>query len=161
MKTMKLAIGIGGAVMAMAALAASSPAQVAGGGAAGGGGRGVITRLIRPIIYEYDTMAPNPVRRRHLTVHADGAATLVDQIGARRRVVFGHLPPAEVDALAAAAAGLALPGGASTGTAKDGVRRVIVLKLGPMAIPSDPMESPVGRLVVRRFERIVETLAAK
>ena len=161
MKTMKLAIGIGGAVMAMAALAASSPAQVAGGGTTGSSGRGVITRLTRPIIYEYDSMAPNPVRRRHLTVHADGAATLVDQVGTRRRVVFGHLPPAEVDALAAAAAGLALPGGASTGAAKDGVRRVISLKLGPMAIQSDPMDKPVGRLVVRQFERIIEALAAK
>jgi hypothetical protein len=158
---MKLAIGIGGAVVAMAALAASSPAQVAGGGATQDSGRGVITRLTRPIIYEYESMAPNPVRRRHLTLHADGAATLVEEIGAHRRVVFGHLPPAEVDALAVAAAGLALPGGASTGTAQDGVRRVVALKLGPMAIQSDPMDKPVGRLVVRRFERIVETLAAK
>lgn len=166
MKTTKLAIGIGGAVMAMVALAAPSPAQVAGGGSAGGGSRGgVITRLTKPIIYDYEAApaapAPNPVRRRHLTVHADGAATLVEEFGGRRRVVFGHVAPADLDVLAAAAKQLMLPGGASTGTADGGDRRVLKMRLGPMVIHRDPLDRPIGRMVIGRLDRIAESLAAK
>jgi hypothetical protein len=166
MKIRKLAIGIGGAVMLTVALAAPAPAQVAGGGSAGGGGGAItrLTRLTRPIIYDYESAAPapapNPVRRRHLTVHADGTATLVEEVGARRRVLFGHVAPAELDVLAAAAAQLMLPGGASTGTA-DGERRALKMRLGPMVIHRDPLDRPIGRMVIGRLDRIAETLAAK
>lgn len=166
MKTTKLAIGIGGAVMAMVAFAATAPAQVGAGGSKGTiGGGGVITRLTRPIVYDYETLAPSPVRARHLMIAPDGGATLVDVVGSRRRVVTGHLAPADLAAVRAMAAKLLLPaqpgGDVSTGAAADGAagRRLLTMSIGPLAIRHDALALPVGRMISQRLDRIAAELA--
>jgi hypothetical protein len=98
MKTMKLATGICGAVLAMAALAAPAPAQVTRG--TDGNGR-VTTRILHPIVYDYEVAAPGAVHRRHLEILADGAATLGDTAGAKIRVFKRRLEPADLAELGA------------------------------------------------------------
>jgi hypothetical protein len=161
MKTTKLAIGICGAVMAMAALAAPAPAQVSKGTDGRGGGGGVLTHVLRPIIYDYETAAPNPVHRRHLKILADGTATLADTAGARIRVLKRRIRPADMAELDALAAKLGGPGDVSTGLASDGppdpkltiglvgVRRHVV------------MGRPVSRMLVRKLEQIAAELAGE
>jgi hypothetical protein len=170
MKTTKLAIGIGGAVMAMVAFAAPAPAQAGAGGSTGtvgGGGGGVFTRLTRPIIYDYEKLTPNPVRRVHLMIAADGSATLVDEVGARRRVLMGHLTPADRVAIRSLAAKLLVPiqpgDDVSTGAAAGDLasRRVLTMRIGPLAIRHDAaMALPAGRMVSQRLDQIVAWLAA-
>ena len=84
MKTMKLAFGFGGSVLALAFLGGTAQAQVGtivrGGvrvGSGGGGAAGGVTSTWHPIIYDHQVFAPAvPVRR--LLIHADGTIRLVD-----------------------------------------------------------------------------------
>src|SRR5262249_36917394 len=151
------------------AFAAAAPAQVGAGGSTGtvggGAGGGVITRLTRPIIYDYETLTPNPVRRVHLMIADDGSATLVDVVGARRRVLMGHLTPAARGGLRSLAAKLFLPiqpgddvsAGAAAGDLAS--RRVLTMRIGPLAIRHDAaMALPAGRMISRRLDQVVAWL---
>jgi hypothetical protein len=159
MKTMKLSIGICGALMAMAAFAAPAPAQVSGG-TSGGGGGGVITRVLRPIIYDHEAAAPSPIRR-HLKIGADGAATLVEVSGPNRRVVKGVVAPADMADLEALAAQLDQPGDVTAGAAADDDGGT-TLTVGLLKVRLHvTMARPAGRMLARRLDRIAAKLAAE
>jgi hypothetical protein len=114
MKTMKLAFGFGGSVLALAFLGGTAQAQVGtivrGGvrvGSGGGGSAGGVTSTWHPIIYDHQVFAPAvPVRR--LLIHADGTIRLVDGSGYPTPLANDKLDAGALDSLRrqiAAAAG--------------------------------------------------------
>jgi hypothetical protein len=163
MKTTKLLIGISGAVLAMAAFAAPAPAQVSGGTTRDDGGRGVILKVVHPIIFDHEVADPNPILRRHLRILADGAATLVEGSGPDLRVIKGRVKPADMAALEDLAAQLDQPGDVTTGAAADGsdaggtTLTVGLLKVRRHVV----MGRPVARMLARRLEQIALKLAAE
>jgi hypothetical protein len=112
MKTMKLAFGFGGSVLALAFLGGTAQAQV---GTIGSGGMRVgsgsadrsVTSTWHPIIYDHLVSAP-AVPVRHLLIFADGSIRLVDGSGYPTPIASDKLDAGAFDSLRrsiAAAAG--------------------------------------------------------
>ena len=114
MKTMKLALGFGGSVLALAFLGGTAQAQVRtiGGGGGGmrvgsGGADRSVTSTWHPIIYDHLVSAP-AVPVRHLLIFADGTIRLVDGSGYPTPLASDKLDAGALDSLRrsiAAAAG--------------------------------------------------------
>jgi len=112
MKTMKLAFGFGGSVLALAFLGGTAQAQV---GTIGGGGMRVgsggadrsVTSTWHPIIYDHLVSTPT-VPVRHLLIFVDGTIRLVDGSGYPTPLASDKLDAGALDSLRrsiAAAAG--------------------------------------------------------
>ena len=112
MKTMKLAFGFGGSVLALAFLGGTAQAQVrtiVGGGmrVGSGGADRSVTSTWHPIIYDHLVSAP-AVPVRHLLIFADGTIRLVDGSGYPTPLASDKLDAGALDSLRrsiAAAAG--------------------------------------------------------
>ncbi|HET6162517.1 MAG TPA: hypothetical protein VFG37_02545 [Planctomycetota bacterium] len=114
MKTMKLAFGCCGGLLAVALLGGTAQAQVGtivrGGmrvGSGGGGAAGGVTSTWHPIIYDHQVLSPAAAPRR-LLIHADGTIRLVDGSANPAPLASGKLDAGALDSLRrtiAAAAG--------------------------------------------------------
>jgi hypothetical protein len=159
MKTMKLAFGFGGSVLALAFLGGTAQAQV---GTIGGGGMRVgssgadrsVTSTWHPIIYDHLVSAP-AVPVRHLLIFADGTIRLVDGSGYPTPLASDKLDAGAFDSLRrsiAAAAGDAnylVRSGASAGV------RSVSGSLVPS--PSGPATRAAAE---RRLKTMLDAMAA-
>ena len=163
MKTMKLVIGIGGSMLALALLGGRAQAQAARivrgdlrVGAGGGAGKDV-TGTWHEIIYDHQVPTPAGAPRR-LLIHADGTIRLVDGSASPQPLASDKLDAASLAALKSAIAAAA--GDANYVVRSGAMARTKSLSGGFAPSPGGPATSGSAALELRtRLDVMAAVLA--